>query len=163
MKRIIVALALVVLLSAAAIGVVMAQDTDPGTPGSPACPYCGTGERFQGRGAGNGQLSEYMHAAFAEALGISQEDFDARIQAGETMFEIATSLGFETEGFIELHEQARLAALEMAFEDGALDADQFEWMKDRMGDGSGSGFGGRGSGRGQGRHGGGCGGFQPAP
>lgn len=163
MKKIIVALALVVLLSIAAIGVVMAQDADPGTPGNPACPYCGTGGRFQGRGAGNGLLSEYMHAAFAEALGISQEDFDARIQAGETMIEIATSLGFETEGFFELHEQARLAALKMAFEDGALDEDQYEWMKDRMGGGFGSGFGGRGGGRGQGRHGGGCGGFQPAP
>ena len=164
MKKILIALALVILLATAAIGVVMAQDTNPGTPDTPLCPYCTTGGSYQGRGSGNGYLGAYMHAAFAQALGISEEDFEARILAGETMFEIAASLGFDADGFADLHNQARLAALEMAFNDGAIDEDQFQWMKDRMSGGFGSGMGGRGGGgRGYGRHGGGCGGYQPAP
>ena len=74
--------------------------------------------------------------------------------AGETLWDIAESLGFDAEEIAELHNQARLEALELAVEDGVLSQEQFEWMQERMGEYGGFGMGGYGM-HGGGMHGGG--------
>ena len=103
MKKLLVAFTLVAILSATAIGIVMAQDTTPETPSSPLCPYCGTSDGTWGRGAGSGYMMNEMHAAYAEVLGITLDEFEARMQAGETLSEIAESLGFDAAETFRYH------------------------------------------------------------
>lgn len=163
MKRLWMIGGILAVLGALTLGVVMAQTEDPPTP---FCPFCGDGQKTE---RGSGWMSEYMHAGFASALGISEEDFTARIEAGETFFEIAVDLGFEQEEISDLFRQARLEALDLAYADGALTDDQYAFMAERMESGFGPGmhggmpggaggfhhFGGPGKGQGGG-FGGGC-------
>jgi len=56
---------------------------------------------------GTGLLSEYMHTAMAEALGLSVEDLLAREAAGETAWDIASEQGLTFEEFQALMATAR--------------------------------------------------------
>lgn len=83
---VVVALAMVVVVTGA-----FAQG--PATPGVPD----GTGQVRQGNAAGTGLglkavSEEDMHAAIAEALGISPEEFEAAIAEGETPYTLAIKL-----------------------------------------------------------------------
>ena len=151
MKKIVILTVIVAALGALTLGVVMAQDDTPETPIFP-----GFHGGMMGGARGVGYMEEYMHAAFAEALGISEEEFETRMYAGETLWDIADSLGFDADEIAELHNQARLEALELAVEDGFLTQEQYEWMQERMSQ-SGGGYGMHGGG-GYGMHGRGQGG-----
>ena len=156
MKKIVILTVIVAALGALTLGVVMAQDDAPETPVFPE--YRGG---MMGAARGEGYMEEYMHAAFAQALGITEEEFETRMYAGETLWDIADSLGLEAEEIAELHTQARLEALELAYEDGFLTQEQYEWMQERMSQfGGGYGMGGYGmhGGGGYGMHGRGQGG-----
>jgi hypothetical protein len=85
-----------------------------------------------GPGDGSGPLHEYMVEAFAEALGLTPEELEARLSAGETLASIAAGEGVSAEEFPALWLQARQAALDAAVADGVLTADQAAWMLDRM-------------------------------
>lgn len=156
MKKIVILTVIVAALGALTLGVVMAQDDTPETPVFP-----GFHGGMMGGARGEGYMAEYMHAAFAEALGISEEEFETRMYAGETLWDIADSLGFDADEIAELHNQARLEALELAVEDGFLTQEQYDWMQERMSQsGGGYGMGGYGmhGGGGYGMHGRGQGG-----
>lgn len=139
MKKIVILTVIVAALGALTLGVVMAQDDTPETPIFP-----GFHGGMMGGARGEGYMAEYMHAAFADALGISEEEFETRMYAGETLWDIADSLGFDADEIAELHNQARLEALELAVEDGFLSQEQFDWMQERMGEYGGFGMGGYG-------------------
>jgi hypothetical protein len=161
MKKLIVAsIVVVVALAAVGIGAAAAQAPQPPTPGG--------GQGF-GRGfgpmqfaAGNGTegpMHEYMINAMAEALGITPADFEARRDAGETAYQIASDLGISAESIPALLRDARAKALEAAATDGVISQDQASWMNSRsasmgygncLGAGGPMGFGGgRGWGSGQ--------------
>ena len=71
MKKWMIAVAIVSMVSLFGFGVVMAQDTLPGNPVKPSCPNC----PFGGPGyAGNQVLHEDMGSALADVLGISVEN-----------------------------------------------------------------------------------------
>jgi hypothetical protein len=151
MKKWMIAVAIVSMVSLFGFGVVMAQDTLPGNPVKPSCPNC----PFGGPGyAGNQVLHEDMGSALADVLGISVEDFDAYRQDGKTFYEIAAELNLDLANLSDKLSEVRQEAIEAAFADGALTQDQYEFLMERAQSGNrfgGGMVGGMGAGSG-GRH-----------
>ena len=76
-----------------------------------------------GYGAGEGQggqLEPYMEAALAEGLGLTVEEVEALLDAGETHYTIALKQGLTAEEFTAIFEKAWAAALELAAKDGIV-------------------------------------------
>lgn len=139
MKKLVLAVSLAALLSLMAFGAVSAQDVSPLNPG-------GNGGRGNGDGVpanqsfnigADGRMTDYMHAAYAEVLGLTVEEMDARINAGETIFAIAESLNLD---FFSIQDEARLVALEKALADGAITEEAFNFLQN-PGNGQGNGQG----------------------
>ncbi len=142
-----VAVAIVGLVLGTA-GVVAAQS---GTPGSGYGMMGGRGGWGMMGQYGTGQtglLHDEMIAAYAEALGLSVEDLNARLANGETMAQIASAQGLTVEEFRTLMLDARNKAIDKAVQDGTLTQEQADWMKTRSNRMMG-GYGARGGGRGQ--------------
>ena len=105
-----------------------------------------------------GPMHDYMLQGFADAFGLTVEELQAQLDAGETMYTIAEAQGISLEDFRALMIQVRTAALNQMVADGVITQEQADWMLERMsqmgqgGYGSGSGscpmgsgsFGGRG-------------------
>jgi hypothetical protein len=79
-----------------------------------------------------GPLHEYMVAAFAEALGLTPEELQARYDDGDTPWDIAQEQGLTQEEFAELVVTARTEALNQAVAEGAITRQQADWMIQRM-------------------------------
>jgi hypothetical protein len=119
MKKTLIALVLAVLaLGTLSVGVAFAKGNGPGN---------GNGTM----GGGTGLLTDYMDQAKADALGISLDEFQSRIDAGETFYQIALSEGFTVEQFPALMQDARIAAVSAAVADGVITDDQADWMSSR--------------------------------
>jgi hypothetical protein len=87
-----------------------------------------------GRGFGDGAdspLKEYFDAAMSEALGLTQEDVQARLEAGETMQEIIESQGFTLEEWQAAMDAARADALAQAVADGVITQEQADAIAER--------------------------------
>ena len=109
MKKFALAFAIVATLVVALLstGNVFAQGTTPPAPQTPGSGYgrgANGGGMMGGRGmmgangaAGEGILHDGMIAVFAEKLGISVDDLNARLNKGETMAQIASSKGLTAE------------------------------------------------------------------
>lgn len=155
MKKFIFALAIVATLVVALLSTasVFAQGTTP-TPPTPGSGY-GRG-MMGGRGAGmgtgmaagDGILHDTMISVYAQKLGISVDDLNARLAKGETMAQIASAQGLTAEQFTSLMTDARAQAIDQAVKDGTLTQAQADWMKQR---GNGGGMMGGNAGRGAGR------------
>jgi hypothetical protein len=160
MKKTILVVGLVVgALVVLGVGVAFAQ--------GPA-PFAGNGPMLQN---GGGYLHTYMVTAFAEKLGLKVDDVNARLAAGETMYNIAVTSGVKAEDFPSLMIEVRTNALSLAVKAGVLIQAQADWMSSRgfgrggmgygnngdgclMQDGTGAGYGPgmmQGNGRGMGR------------
>jgi hypothetical protein len=144
MKKLIVAsVVVVVAISAVGTGVAAAQAPQPTTPGGGQGFGRGFGPmQFGGGNEAEGPMHEYMLNAMANALGITPADFEARRDAGETFYQIASDLGISAGSVPSLLSSARSQALEAAASDGVISPDQAEWLKSRpAGMGSGNCFG----------------------
>jgi hypothetical protein len=130
MKKTILIVGLVMAaLIAVGVGVAFAQ--------GPA-PYTGGGFMQQN---GTGYLHTYMVTAFAEKLGLKVEDVNARLTAGETMYDIAIADGVKAEEFPALMVEVRSQALTAAVKAGVITQTQADWMKSRgFGNGNGRGM-----------------------
>ena len=141
--------ALVTFLGFGYASLAYAQDDQP------LCPFCGEGEWSRGRDGFQGHMAageygpmhDYLHAALAEAFGMTPEALEAAHDGGQTLWEIAQDQGVSAEAFQALVQEARAAAFEQMAADGVISPEQAEWMAGRM-------FGGRGQG---GAVSGGCG------
>ncbi len=132
MKKTILIVGLVVAaLIVLGVGVAFAQGPTP---------YAGNGPILQN---GGGYLHTYMVAAFAEKLGLQVDDINARLTAGETMYDIAIAGGVKAEDFPALMIEVRANALSAAVKAGVLTQEQADQMSSR-----GFGRGGMGSGNG---------------
>lgn len=120
-KTIVVLLLTVAALAVFTTGIAVAQAPQPPTGGT------GLGTR----GTGDGPLHTYMINAFAQALGISPIDFEARREAGQTAYQVAQSLGFSADQIPALLSNARTQALNAAVADGVITQQQADWMKSR--------------------------------
>ena len=146
MKKALIVGALVgaLFLALGAAGLAYAQSSTPQAPAGAGPAY---GYGYGGRGMGmawdgeTGPLHEYMTGALAEALGITPEELISRREAGETLWQIADSLGISSEDFSTLAADARAKALDQAVQDGVITQEQADWMSQRMGSGFGPGAG----------------------
>jgi hypothetical protein len=132
MKKIIVtSLLVMVALVVLSTGVVFAQENQPPTQ-----------PRGQMQGGVEGPLHEYMVKALAEMLGLSTDQLEARLDGGETAYQIALAQGIAAEEIPALLSAARAKALDSAVAAGAITQEQADWMKSRgSGQGRGSGMG----------------------
>jgi hypothetical protein len=80
----------------------------------------------------HGPLHKYMLRAFAAKLGLTSDEIQAQLDAGETMWTIASAQGISQEDFSAWMTEARTQALAQAVADGVLTQEQAEWMGQRM-------------------------------
>ena len=99
--------------------------------GMTLAPGSGAGMGINAAGAQNGMFHDEMIVAYAQKLGISVEDLNARLTKGETMVQIAYSKGLTTDQFRTLMTEARSQAIDQAVKNGALTQAQADWMKQR--------------------------------
>lgn len=145
-KMSLVAIIMVAVVAAAGFSIARAQDGEPPVATEEVYPFgghMGRGGHFGGHGGygmydWDGDGPEYlmhddMMAAFAEALGLSVDALEARLDAGETMADIAQSEGMSRDEFFTLMQDVRSQALEQAVEDGSITQEQADWMLDHMG------------------------------
>jgi len=156
MKKALIGIAVlgIVVLTFAAAGYVYAQAQTPPTPDAPFGPGMMGGNRGYGYGMmggygwmGDGSpMHEFMVNALADALGLSPEEIEARHDAGETLWEIASSEGLSEEEISDLLTTAHESALDEAVSEGWLTPEQAEWMQGHMdwmwSEGGAGGFGG---------------------
>lgn len=160
MKKILIVIAVLVVVAAAlgVAGYAYAQTAAPdGTcpafaaggctgaygPGARGQGMMGRGGMMGGRGtAGSyGPMHEYMLQGFAEAFGLTTEDLQAKLDAGETMYAIAEAQGKTVEDFQALMVDIRSKAVEQAVAAGTLTQEQADWMAQRWAQMQANGFG----------------------
>jgi hypothetical protein len=127
MKKIVIGLTLAAVLILIAATVVFAQEETPLFPGGHRPGRMGGG--MIDPVDGSGVLHDYMLENLAEALDISPEEFLARHEAGETMYDIAASLGLDWDQFVQVMAEARADAFEQAYADGLLTDEQYEFYQ----------------------------------
>jgi hypothetical protein len=86
---------------------------------------------FGQQGATPGFMHDEMTAAFAEKLGMTVDELNTRLQAGDTMFDIAVEKGLSQEEFRTIMTDARSKALDAAVASGELTQEQADFMKQR--------------------------------
>lgn len=86
----------------------------------------------QTTGPGYGLLHDYMAAALAEALDLTVDEVNARLLAGETMYEIALAEGIAAEDIPALLVEVRTAAINAAVADGVITQAQADRMLARL-------------------------------
>ncbi len=122
MKRMFIAVVLVAVLAVFISGTAVAQSSQP----------VGYGPNAGVSGVGEGPLHDYMVKAMAEAFGLSPSDFEARVEAGKTAYQIALEQGFAADQIPALLQAARLKALDAALADKVLSQAQADRLKTRM-------------------------------
>jgi hypothetical protein len=131
MKKTVVAILLAVAaLAVLATGIAVAQTPQPPNPGGWFGMGHGMMRGFAANGA-EGPMHEYMVKAMANALGISTSDFEARLDAGQTPYQIALDLGISADKIPTLLSDARAKALDEAVAAKAITQAQADWMKSR--------------------------------
>jgi hypothetical protein len=133
---------LVLAVAIAAFGFVNAANAQAPTPVYPGNGGSGRGgSGIPGTGTGNpveqninldGLLDDLMANYIADALNISVDDLKVREAAGESLVEIGLSLGFDAETILDLHDQARIFALNEAVAQGLITQEQADWMLSRI-------------------------------
>lgn len=140
MKKFLV-ISAVVALAIALFGVAGFAYAQTQTP--PDAPFYGPGMMQRGGGFGGGRMGSwgqggygpmhtYMVDAFADALGLTSDELQAKLDEGETMYSIAQAQELSDEDFANLWVEARTKALESAVAEGVITQAQADWMLERM-------------------------------
>lgn len=82
--------------------------------------------------AGAGILRDDMVEAFAGALGVTADELETRLEAGEMLAAVAADLGISAEEVPAVWLEARRTALEAAVADGVITAEQASWIEAPM-------------------------------
>jgi len=99
-----------------------------------------TGSQDWGMGVPiDASLDEYMIAALVEELGMSVDDAAAQFESGISLSEIALANGIPAAELDDFLLAVRSQALELAVADGALTAEQAEWLQSVQYGGNGQG------------------------
>ena len=115
MKKTILITAIVLLaLAALGVGVVFAQDIR--TP-------------IQN---GYGWMHDYVEQAFAAKLGLTEEQVEAQLASGKTMYQIALDNGIKQEDLAAFMNDIHKEAFANAVKDGVITQEQADWMLQRM-------------------------------
>ena len=132
---IVIAVLGIAVLTFGTVGYVYAQAQ---TPPEPQYPY-GHGQGMMRHGFGlmenhdhEGPMHETMVAALAEALDLDSADIESRLEAGESLWEIAADTDKSEEEIREIMDSAHDSALEEAVTSGWLSPEQADWMEEHM-------------------------------
>jgi hypothetical protein len=87
---------------------------------------------FDEDGDGYGPMHNYMLQGFAEAFGLTVEELQAKLDAGETMYSIAEAQGMTLEEFRTLMIDVRTEVFAQMVADGVITQAQADWMLARM-------------------------------
>jgi hypothetical protein len=90
---------------------------------------------------GEGPMHEYMLSAFAEAVDLTTQEVETRLEAGETFKEIALAQGIAEADLPDLLVQVHTTALNAAVTDGLITQAQADLMLEHMNNYMGQGFG----------------------
>lgn len=104
-------------------------------PNGPNGPYGNGACPMHGGEGGYGPMSAYrdqMHTAIAAALGLTLDEYNAKLAEGLTPFEIAEAQGVDAETFQAAWLDAHEAALAQAVADGVMTQEQADWMLAHM-------------------------------
>ena len=135
--------AVLALLVVGVVGLAYAQDDTPAQP-IPGQDAFGQGRMGGGRSAGRGgmhagqgidaagPMHTAMIATLGEAFGMTPEALQARLDAGETMWQVAEGLGWTSEQLQVEMQAARSSAIQQAVADGTLTQEQADFMSERM-------------------------------
>ncbi|MCI0578814.1 MAG: hypothetical protein L0332_23300 [Chloroflexi bacterium] len=114
----------------------------------------GINQRQHGAGDGLGLMAvdeADMHAAMAEALGLSLEEFEAALAEGKTPAILAQELGVDFAVVQDAMEAVHAEALQQAVDEGLITQEQADWILSHRGGQNGQGNGmGRGNSNGPG-------------
>ena len=104
-----------------------------GTPAPDAAPGNWGRGHMEGGRMGGGLMAQFMdqdamHAAIAQALGMSVEDFEAALAAGQTPYELAQERGVEWATVQTAMQQAHRDAIQSALAAGEITQEQADWM-----------------------------------
>ena len=117
MKKTLVIVALVVTaLAILGVGAVFAQDVTP--------PYAGHGPMMNGEGP----LHTFMVIEFAKKLDLNVNDINTRLDAGESMYDIALSTGLTAEELPAVMTEVRTNAVNAAVAANVINQEQADWM-----------------------------------
>ena len=111
----------------------------------------GSGQRYgqvEGNGGGLGIMAvdeAEMHAALADALGLSVADFEAAIANGETLATLALAQGVDLADLQAVMDTIHADAAQQAVTDGLVTQEQVDWMQSHRGGQSGQGRMGQGA------------------
>jgi hypothetical protein len=150
-KRIIIGISIVALVALAIVGLGWARTAyaQAQTPPSPGYGYGMMGGQYGGFGMmgnwDNGPMHEYMVSALADALNLTPEEIQTRIDNGETPWQIAQAQGLSEEQIQQVMLDAHDKSLDKTVEAGILTQEQADWMDqhmESMWSGDFSGFGG---------------------
>ena len=122
MKKTIIIAALTLAVLAVVVvgaGVAFAQDETP--------PFAGHGPMMDGQGA----MHTFMVIEFAKKLDMNVNDINTRLDAGESMYDIALSAGVTAEEFPAIMTEVRSNALDAAVAANVISQEQADWMKSR--------------------------------
>ena len=88
-------------------------------------------------------MRTFMIEAVAKATGLSADEIENQIAAGERLFVIALEAGMTEEAYYDLKTSVRQEFFAAAVEEGRISQEQYQWMFERWGDDwQGRGFGG---------------------
>jgi hypothetical protein len=142
----------IVLIALGAAGFAYAQAQVPPTPPTTQPGYWGMmgGARSGGmmgrmggmhvwwnQGSGNlpgqpGPMHPFMIAALADKLGLGADELQAKIDAGETPWQVAKNQGLTDEEIATLFAQAHETALQQVVAAGVITQEQADWMAQHM-------------------------------
>ncbi len=131
---------IVAVVAAGLLGATLASAQTPTPPDKDDChgPYGAYGHMGDPMG-GYGWMSQYQeqfHAAIAEGLGMTVDDFEAALDSGQTPWQIAQAQGIDQADFQSILLEARETVLAQAVADGVLTQEQADQMLDHMQDGN---------------------------
>jgi hypothetical protein len=122
MKKTILIVALVVLaLGVFGVGAALAQDAQPPV-----------GRGTMMGGGGGGVMHDYVEAALADKLGITEKDIEDALASGKSMYQIALDNGVKETDVTALLTEVHTAAFDKAVADGVITRAQADLMLQRM-------------------------------
>lgn len=77
-------------------------------------------------------MHEAMVQAVADATGLSVDEIEARLTAGERLFTIALDAGLDEADYFDLMSETRAAFWAEAVESGWITEERYQWMLERM-------------------------------
>jgi hypothetical protein len=122
-KTLLIVAVMVLAFGALGVGVAFAQGGNP-----PTNPF---GRMMGGRGD-YGQMHTYVLEAFAAKLNLSVDTVNTRLEAGETMYEIALSQGITSADLPAFMSEIHKTAFATAVKEGVMTQAQVDFMLQRM-------------------------------